>query len=103
MISAVSVPAETADPTSERAHDASDTATGPGAATDLDFLADWPEEFTGYDPVLDPAPSGTTHEYTFEMTEDPIEVAPAAEQGPGASTGDPTAPPWSARFANPSK
>src|SRR5690625_8036497 len=92
MISAVSVPAETADPTSERAHDASDTATGPGAAADLDFLADWPEEFTGYDPVLDPAPSGTTHEYTFEMTEDPIEVAPGVEQVRWTFNGDSTGP-----------
>lgn len=92
MVFDVHVTGEPTDQTTEHEHDASDTATGPGAAADLDFLADWPEEFTGYDPVLDPAPSGTTHEYTFEMTEDPIEVAPGVEQVRWTFNGDSTGP-----------
>src|SRR5699024_12397435 len=58
---------------------------------DLDFQATWSQDFEGYDPGLAPAPSGTTHEYTFDVTEEPIEVAAGVTQTRwtlnGASTG----------------
>src|SRR5690625_3372270 len=44
------------------------SADASGASADLDFQAAWDEDFTGYDPVLDPAPEATTHRYTFEVT-----------------------------------
>src|SRR5699024_8009489 len=58
-------------------HDHNDVASsGTGAAADLDFMTSWPEDFEGYDPNLDAADETTTHEYTFEVTEEAIEVSP---------------------------
>ncbi len=76
-------------------HDAAnttDTAGGSGAVEDLDFQAAWPDEFTGYDPELDTAPSGTTHKYTFEVTEEPIEIAPGVKQVRWTFNGDSVGP-----------
>ena len=75
-------------------HDHDDgTADEPStAAGDLDFLASWPEEFEGYDPEISPAPETTTHEYTFEVTEETIEVSPGVEQIRWTFNGDSTGP-----------
>src|SRR5699024_11269172 len=51
-----------------------------GAAGDLDFTAAWPDNFDGYDPVLEPAPDADVHTYTFEVSEDPIMVAPEVNE-----------------------
>lgn len=69
-----------------------DTAEASSTATDVDFLAPWPEDFHGYDPQLDPAPDITTHEYTFEVTEEAIEVSPGVEQIRWTFNGDSTGP-----------
>ena len=69
-----------------------DDTSGPDAATDLDFTAPWSEDFDGYAPRLDPAPETTTHEYTFEVTEETIEVAPDVEQVRWTFNGDSTGP-----------
>ena len=63
-----------------------------GAAGDLDFTAAWPEDFDGYDPVVEPAPDADVHTYTFEVTEDPIEVAPGVKQTRWTFNGDSTGP-----------
>jgi len=67
-------------------------STTQGTTTDLDFQAAWSHEFEGYDPELAPASSTTTHDYTFEVTEEPIEVAPGVRQTRWTYNGDSTGP-----------
>src|SRR5699024_2660755 len=59
---------------------------------DQDFQATWSQDFECYDPELAPAPSGTTHEFTFEVSEEPIEVAPGVTQTRWTFNGDSTGP-----------
>ncbi|OAV53333.1 multicopper oxidase domain-containing protein [Enteractinococcus helveticum] len=74
-------------------HDHTDMATpGAGAAAELDFMASWSQDFEGYDPKLEPAPATTKHEYTFEVTEETIEVSPGVEQLRWTFNGDSTGP-----------
>lgn len=70
----------------------SQEAADSGVAAELDFFAAWPEDFEGYDPNLEPAPETTTHEYTFEVTEESIEVSPGVEQIRWTFNGDSTGP-----------
>src|SRR5699024_1366528 len=68
------------------------SSTTQGTTTDLDFQAAWSHEFEGYDPELAPASSTTTHDYTFEVTEEPIEVAPGVRQTRWTYNGDSSGP-----------
>ncbi len=82
-----------ADPGTNHDHGADMAIPGAtGAAADLDFMAPWSDDFVGYDPVLAPAPEGTVHKYTFEVTEIPIEVAPGVVQTRWTFNGDSTGP-----------
>lgn len=72
-------------------HEHQDTED-PGAAADLDFQESWADEFTGYDPALEPAPTGTTHEHTIEVTDELVEVSPGVEQLRWTFNGDSTGP-----------
>ncbi|HLS02011.1 MAG TPA: multicopper oxidase domain-containing protein, partial [Beutenbergiaceae bacterium] len=67
-------------------------STGDGAGADLDFQASWPQDFERYDPALEPARETTTHQYTFEVTEENIEVAPGVKQTRWTFNGDSTGP-----------
>ncbi|MFV0252549.1 MAG: multicopper oxidase domain-containing protein [Beutenbergiaceae bacterium] len=51
-----------------------------GSAVDLDLMREPEDGFTARDPVLPPPPSGTTHELTFQVTEQVQEVAPGVTQ-----------------------
>ncbi len=79
-------PTETDTSANDRAHSTTQDTT------DLDFQAAWSQEFEGYDPELAPASSATTHDYTFEVTEEPIEVAPGVRQTRWTYNGDSTGP-----------
>lgn len=84
---------DNADPTeSDTSPDDVTPSTEQDTTEDLDFQATWSQDFEGYDPELAPAPSGTTHEYTFEVTEEPIEVAPGVTQTRWTFNGDSTGP-----------
>ncbi|NLU63483.1 multicopper oxidase domain-containing protein [Rhodococcus sp. HNM0563] len=51
-----------------------------GGTPTIDLAADPGEGFVARDPVLEAAPVGTTHRYTFEITEVPGEYAPGVPQ-----------------------
>ncbi len=73
--------APTTDPTTGAAngHDHG-VAGGLSAAGDLDLMKEPPASFLARDPVLPPAASGTTREYTFTVREGMREVAPGVKQ-----------------------
>lgn len=53
---------------------------GPSAAEDIDLAKEPDASFLAHDAVLQPAASGTTHEYTFTVREGMREVAPGVKQ-----------------------
>jgi nitrite reductase (NO-forming) len=56
------------------------SASSPGAAADLDFLAEPPADFVARDATLPPAPGGRVHRRTLHVTDVVREVAPGVRQ-----------------------
>ncbi|QYG95400.1 multicopper oxidase domain-containing protein [Iamia sp. SCSIO 61187] len=50
------------------------------AGAEIDFAAEPADDFTPYDPTLEPAPGGTEHTMTLRATETVLEVAPGVTQ-----------------------
>ncbi|MDG3012651.1 multicopper oxidase domain-containing protein [Rhodococcus sp. D2-41] len=68
----------------------SGAATGP--APDVDLMRKPPASFEARDPRLAPAPTGTVHKYTFDITEVPGDFAPGVQQIMWTYNGRPMGP-----------
>ncbi|MPV50376.1 multicopper oxidase domain-containing protein [Pseudactinotalea sp. HY160] len=62
------------------------------SSSPIDFMAPWPEDFTGFDPELPPLAEETVHEVTMRVTDVPTEVAPGVRQVRWTYNGSSTGP-----------
>ncbi|MBX3104427.1 MAG: multicopper oxidase domain-containing protein [Cryobacterium sp.] len=72
--------APTASSTAQPGHNEHSEATGPSAAKDVDLSKQPATDFVARDPSLAPAPSETTHKFTFTVGDTEREVAPGIKQ-----------------------
>ncbi len=77
-VKAIGAVAPTATPSPSGSH--GDAPSGPSAASDIDLMKEPDASFTARDAVLPPAATGTTHSYTFTVSEGMREVAPGIKQ-----------------------